>query len=113
MQTPIDLTPNAAARITFLAQKKANPALALRLMVDSGGCSGLQYKFTLEDKPAAPDDLRIERDGATLVVDKVSLDYLKGSSVDFVSDLSGAMFVVKNPNAESGCGCGVSFTVKP
>lgn len=112
MQTPLELTANAATRITHLAQKKANPALALRLMVDSGGCSGLQYKFSLDDKPPAPDDICIVRDAATLRIDPVSLDYLKGSVIDYVSDLSGAMFVVKNPNAESGCGCGVSFTVK-
>ncbi len=112
MESTISLTSAAAARIKFLATKQGNAALALRLMVDSGGCSGLQYKFSLDGKTAA-DDVVVETDGAKLLVDKISLDYLKGSAVDFVSDLSGEMFMVRNPNAESGCGCGASFTVKP
>jgi iron-sulfur cluster insertion protein len=112
MDNSIDLTDKAAARIRHLAEKQGNAALFLRLQVDSGGCSGMQYKFSLDEKMQADADLNFERNGARLVVDKVSLDFLKGSQVDFVSDLSGEMFVVKNPNAESGCGCGVSFAVK-
>lgn len=112
MENSIDLTPNAAARIRFLCEKQGDPALFLRLMVDSGGCSGFQYKFNLDTKLNSDADVVVERDSARLVVDKISMDFLKGAAIDYVSDLSGAMFTVKNPNAESGCGCGTSFTVK-
>jgi iron-sulfur cluster insertion protein len=108
----IELTPNAAKRISFLAQKDSDSALFLRLTVDSGGCSGFQYKFQLDSQLNADDDLVIERDGAKLVVDKTSSGFLIGAQVDFVSDLSGEMFQIKNPIADSSCGCGTSFSIK-
>lgn len=108
----IQLTQNAAKRIRFLKEKQAQAGLFLRLAVDSGGCSGFKYNFNLEDNEPTPDDIIVEQDGATLVVDKTSLTFLDGSEVDFVSDLSGESFQVKNPMADSSCGCGTSFAIK-
>ena len=81
-----------------------------RVSVEGGGCSGFQYKFDMVGVADAG-DVVVERDGAVLLVDPVSFDYLKGSEVDFVDDLMGASFRVTNPNAQSSCGCGTSFTV--
>jgi len=105
----IDLTPSAAARVAAIAAKQGKPAI-LRLAVDGGGCSGFQYRFGLADGVEA-DDVTAERDGVTLVVDDVSIDLVRGSAVDFVSDLGGAAFKVTNPNATAGCGCGTSFSI--
>ncbi|TPG22511.1 iron-sulfur cluster assembly accessory protein [Sphingomonas koreensis] len=105
----IALTPSAAARIAAIAARQAKPAI-LRLAVDGGGCSGFQYKFELADAAAA-DDAVAETDGVKLVVDPVSLDLVRGCSVNFVESLGGAAFKVDNPNAASGCGCGSSFAV--
>ncbi|WP_311267163.1 iron-sulfur cluster insertion protein ErpA [Sphingobium sp. WCS2017Hpa-17] len=105
----IDLTPSAAARVAAIAAKQGKPAI-LRLSVEGGGCSGFQYKFGLAEAVEA-EDLTIERDGVTLVVDDVSIDLVRGSAVDFVSDLGGQAFKVTNPNATAGCGCGTSFSV--
>ena len=107
--TDIDITPSAAARVAAIAAKQGKPAI-LRLAVEGGGCSGFQYRFGLADAVEA-DDLSVERDGVTLVVDDVSLDLVRGSAVYFVSDLGGAAFKVTNPNATAGCGCGTSFSV--
>jgi iron-sulfur cluster assembly accessory protein len=82
----------------------------LRVAVEAGGCSGFSYKFDLVDD-ADPDDLRVERDGAAAVVDVMSLALLNGSEIDFVDELAGAEFRVRNPNARSSCGCGVSFSI--
>ncbi len=82
----------------------------LRIAVDGGGCSGFQYRFDLVDS-VEEDDLKIERDGAAALVDVVSLALLKGSEIDFVDELAGAEFRVRNPNAKSSCGCGVSFSI--
>lgn len=105
----IDLTPSAAARVAAIAAKQGKPAI-LRLSVEGGGCSGFQYRFGLADTVEA-EDLTVERDGVTLVVDDVSIDLVRGSAVDFVSDLGGQAFKVTNPNATAGCGCGTSFSV--
>jgi iron-sulfur cluster assembly accessory protein len=82
----------------------------LRVAVDAGGCSGFQYRFDLVDA-AEPDDLRIEADGATALVDEMSLALLAGSQIEFIDELAGAEFRVRNPNAKSSCGCGVSFSI--
>jgi iron-sulfur cluster insertion protein len=103
------LSPSAAARVAAIAAKQGKPAI-LRLSVEGGGCSGFQYKFGLEDAPDG-DDLVIERDGVSLVVDPVSLDLVAGSEVDYVESLGGAAFRVTNPNASAGCGCGSSFAI--
>jgi iron-sulfur cluster assembly accessory protein len=105
----IDLTPSAAARVAAIAAKQGKPANQ-RLSVEGGGCSGFQYRFGLADT-VEPEDLSVERDGVTLVVDDVSIDLVRGSAVDFVSDLGGQAFKVTNPNATAGCGCGTSFSV--
>jgi len=106
----VTLSASAARRIRKVAESEGNPALALRISVSGGGCSGFQYSFSLDDAPTA-DDMVIERDGARLLVDTVSLDYLRGSEVDFVEDLSGAGFRIANPLAQQSCGCGNSFSV--
>ena len=105
----ISLTQSAAKRVAWIADRQSRPAI-LRLAVDGGGCAGFTYRFELADAPQT-DDAIAETDGVKLVVDPVSLDLVKGSAVDFVEDLGGAAFKVTNPNAESGCGCGSSFSV--
>jgi iron-sulfur cluster insertion protein len=108
-QSDIALTPSAAARVAWIAERGGKPAI-LRLSVEGGGCSGFQYQFGLADAPD-PDDVSVETDGVRLVVDPVSLDLVRGASVDFVESLGGAAFKVTNPNAASGCGCGSSFAI--
>ena len=103
------LTPSAAKRVAFIAQKQARPAI-LRLSVEGGGCSGFQYRFDLAELPEDGDAVS-ETDGVKLVVDPVSLDLVDGSTVDFVESLGGAAFRVENPNAAAGCGCGSSFGI--
>ena len=105
----IILTKNAAKRVALIAERQSKPAI-LRLAVDGGGCAGFTYKFELADDLDAADAVT-ETDGVKLIVDPVSLDLVKGSAVDFVEDLGGAAFRVTNPNAQSGCGCGSSFSV--
>lgn len=107
--TDISLTASAAKRVAWIAERQHKPAI-LRLAVDGGGCAGFTYKFELADAPASEDAIA-ETDGVKLVVDPISLDLVRGSAVDFVEDLGGAAFKVTNPNAQSGCGCGSSFSV--
>jgi len=105
----ITLTGRAAARIKEIVG--ADPAKrALRVAVNGGGCSGFQYEFDLAGAPNE-DDLVLERDGALALIDSVSQAYLAGSEIDFVDDLIGQSFRVKNPNATSSCGCGTSFSI--
>jgi iron-sulfur cluster assembly accessory protein len=82
----------------------------LRVSVEGGGCSGFQYKFDM-DREKADDDLVIARDGAVVLIDKMSVDYMAGSEIDFVDDLIGASFKIKNPKAVAACGCGTSFSL--
>ena len=109
MSEALTLTPAAAKRVAWIAEKQSKPAI-LRLSVEGGGCSGFQYKFDLADA-ASGDDRVSETDGVKLVVDPVSLDLVSGSVVDFVESLGGAAFRVENPNAAAGCGCGSSFGI--
>lgn len=109
MTDSLIITDRAARRIKEIAA--AEPAKPLfRVSVSGGGCSGFQYGFGFEPEPAA-DDLVLEKDGARVLVDSLSLVYLKGSEIDFVDELIGQAFKVKNPNAASSCGCGVSFSL--
>jgi iron-sulfur cluster assembly accessory protein len=108
-EAQITLTENAAKRVAWIAARQDRPAI-LRLAVDGGGCAGFTYKFELADEPEGEDEV-VETDGVRLVVDPISLELVKGSAVDFVEDLGGAAFRVTNPNAQSGCGCGSSFSV--
>ena len=105
----IDLSTSAAARVAVMAGKQGKPAI-LRLSVEGGGCSGFQYKFGFADAVESDDNVA-ETDGVRLVVDSVSLDLVRGCTVDFVESLGGAAFRVENPNAQSGCGCGSSFAI--
>jgi iron-sulfur cluster insertion protein len=106
----IRLTESAAGRIQFLINGEGQPGLMLRLSVSGGGCSGFQYNFALESSQN-PDDRIFEEHGVKVVIDETSLELLCGSEVDFVEDLVGASFVVRNPKASSTCGCGSSFSV--
>ena len=108
-QPLISLTQSAAKRVAWIAERQNKPAI-LRLAVDGGGCAGFTYKFELAAQ-ADSDDEVVETEGVKLIVDPISLDLVKGSAVDFVEDLGGAAFRVTNPNAQSGCGCGSSFSV--
>ena len=105
----LTLTPAAARRIRDIGAKEGRP-LMLRLAVDGGGCSGFQYNFAI-DESLMDDDLVLERDGALVLIDPVSLDFLAGAEIDFTDDLIGQAFKVNNPNATASCGCGTSFTV--
>lgn len=106
---PVSVSASAAKRIGAILKSEPSPAM-LRLAVTGGGCSGFQYSFTL-DEVRMDDDLVLTRDDATVLIDPVSLDFLKGAEIDFVDDLIGASFRVNNPNAKSSCGCGTSFSV--
>jgi iron-sulfur cluster assembly accessory protein len=105
----ISLTDRAARRINEIMD--AEPAGSmLRVSVNGGGCSGFQYAFDVERTRQA-DDIAIQRDGATVLVDQVSLPFLEGSTIDFVDDLIGQSFKIQNPQATASCGCGTSFSV--
>jgi iron-sulfur cluster insertion protein len=106
----ITVTESAAKRIAFLRDQEQAGAASLRIAVSGGGCSGFQYGLSFDDQ-TNPDDRVFERDGIAVVVDDVSLDLLNGAEVDFVEDLMGAAFQIKNPNAASSCGCGNSFSI--
>jgi iron-sulfur cluster insertion protein len=108
--TQVTLTANAAKRVAVLKIQENAPDAFLRLAVSGGGCSGFQYNFSF-DRARNQDDLAFERDGVTLIIDEVSLDLVKGAEIDFVEDMMGASFQVKNPNAASSCGCGNSFSI--
>ena len=109
MSASITLTDRAATRIREIVQREPGKA-ALRVAVNGGGCSGFQYEFQLTGE-LADDDLVIERGGAKALVDPVSQGFLAGSEIDFVDDLMGQSFRIKNPNATSSCGCGTSFSI--
>ena len=105
----ITLTARAASRIRAIIADDPGKR-HLRVSVSGGGCSGFQYGFALDDELNA-DDVAVERDGATVVVDSVSLPYMDGAEIDFVDDLIGASFKVRNPLATASCGCGTSFSI--
>ena len=109
MDANITVSERAARRIGEIL-KSEPPGTMLRVSVEGGGCSGFQYKFDMERARAA-DDLVIARDGATVLIDPVSINYMAGSEIDFVEDLIGASFKVKNPQAKASCGCGTSFSL--
>jgi len=105
----VTLSPRAAKRIAGILLAEPS-GTALRLSVAGGGCSGFQYGFDL-DAERAPDDLVIEREGAVLLIDAVSLPYISGSEIDFIDDLMSQSFQVRNPQATASCGCGTSFSI--
>jgi iron-sulfur cluster insertion protein len=101
---------SAARRIAFLKEQEQAEGAWLRIAVSGGGCSGFQYGLSFDDQQN-PDDFLFERDGVGVVVDDTSLDLLNGAEIDFVEDLMGASFQIRNPNAASSCGCGNSFSI--
>ncbi len=107
--TPVTLSKSAAKRVSRIIDGEENKT-ALRVSVEGGGCSGFSYKFDLVSS-SNDDDLVIKRDGATVLVDAVSVMYMEGSEIDFVDDLMGQSFQIKNPNATASCGCGTSFSI--
>ncbi len=107
---PLVFTGAAAEKVRELIAEEGNPALKLRVYISGGGCSGFQYGFSF-DEERAEDDLALDRDGVTLLVDPLSLQYLAGAEVDYTESLTGAQFVIRNPNAKTTCGCGSSFSV--
>ena len=109
MTEAVTMTERAARRIGEILKSEPSGTM-LRVSVEGGGCSGYQYKFDVE-RARAEDDMVIARDGATMLIDSVSLQYLAGSEIDFVDDLIGASFKINNPQAKSSCGCGTSFTL--
>jgi iron-sulfur cluster insertion protein len=109
MENAPRLMPAAAARVAVIAARQGKPGLKLRLAVDGGGCSGFQYGFTF-DEVLNEDDTRMDKNGVTLLIDAMSLQYLMGAEIDYKDDLQGAQFVIKNPNATTTCGCGSSFS---
>lgn len=106
----ITLTDALIKRIKFLAEQDGKPDLKLRIIVDGGGCQGFEYKFSL-DSTITLDDEVFERDGAGVIIDDISLPFMKGATIDYTDDLIGAHFKITNPNATSSCGCGTSFSV--
>jgi iron-sulfur cluster assembly accessory protein len=109
MSDPVTVTERAAKRIAEIVAGEA-AARVLRVSVEGGGCSGFQYKFDLVPE-AGDDDTILERSGAKVVIDQISLGFLAGSEIDFVDDLIGASFRVNNPKATASCGCGTSFSL--
>lgn len=106
---PVSISARAAVRVAAILAKEA-PGTMLRVAVNGGGCQGFSYDYSF-DATQAPDDAMIEREGARVLVDPVSAEYLQGSEIDWVDDLIGASFQIKNPNAKSSCGCGTSFSL--
>jgi iron-sulfur cluster insertion protein len=107
---PLVFTDAAAHKVRELIDEEGNPALKLRVYISGGGCSGFQYGFTF-DETRAEDDLAVDKEGVTLLVDPLSLQYLTGAEIDYAENLSGSQFVIRNPNATTTCGCGSSFSV--
>lgn len=110
MQTSITFSERAANRVKRLIEDEGDPNLCLRVFISGGGCNGFSYGFTFDDS-RADDDAVIERAGVLMLVDAMSYPYLDGADVDYIEDLSGAQFVVSNPNAAATCGCGSSFSL--
>ncbi|MDJ0922503.1 MAG: iron-sulfur cluster insertion protein ErpA [Henriciella sp.] len=105
----VTLSESAAKRITAILAKQPDKSY-LRVSVEGGGCSGFSYKFDLDDTANA-DDLVVSRDGVSVLIDEMSLEFMDGSEIDFSTELIGAAFKINNPNATAGCGCGTSFSV--
>lgn len=109
MDTPVTMSASAAKRINAILADQGD-ADFLRVSVEGGGCSGFSYKFDF-GQDISEEDLMLERDGAKIAIDSVSLPFLEGSEIDFVDELIGAAFKIHNPNATASCGCGTSFSV--
>ncbi len=110
MAEPIIFTDSAAEKVGTLIAEEGNDNLKLRVYISGGGCSGFQYGFTF-DEEVNEDDTTIENGGVTVLIDSMSVQYLNGAEIDYKEDVSGAQFVIRNPNASTTCGCGSSFSV--
>ena len=110
MPSPLVFSDSAANKVKALIEEEGNPDLKLRVFVTGGGCSGFQYGFTF-DEIVNEDDTTMEKNGVQLLIDSMSYQYLVGAEIDYKDDLDGAQFVIKNPNAQSTCGCGSSFSM--
>jgi len=110
VQQNAEITDAAAAKVKKLIEEEGNPNLKLRVTVSGGGCSGFQYGFDF-DENVADDDIQIVKDGVTMIIDGMSMQYLAGSAIDYLEGLEGARFVISNPNAKTTCGCGSSFSI--
>jgi iron-sulfur cluster insertion protein len=106
----IRFTDSAATKVSELIAEENNPDLKLRVYVTGGGCSGFQYGFTF-DEEVNEDDTQVNKNGVTVLVDSMSIQYLTGAEIDYTEGLSGSQFVIRNPNASTTCGCGSSFSV--
>ena len=107
---PLNFTDAAAAKVSKLIEQEGNAALKLRVYISGGGCSGFQYGFTF-DEEVQDGDTTVENGGVTLLIDPMSVQYLAGAEIDYEENLSGAQFIIRNPNATTTCGCGSSFSV--
>ena len=105
----ITITNDATAKLRDILAEENNPALKLRIFVQGGGCSGMSYGFTL-DEATNEDDFTLDESGVQILVDSMSMQYLTGASIDYKDDLMGSSFTINNPNAETTCGCGSSFS---
>ncbi|MFO7189559.1 MAG: iron-sulfur cluster insertion protein ErpA [Pseudomonadota bacterium] len=110
MPAPLIFTDSAAAKVKQLIDEEGNSDLKLRVFVTGGGCAGFQYGFTF-DEVVNEDDTVMEKNGVSLLIDPMSYQYLVGAEIDYTEGLEGAQFVIKNPNAQTTCGCGSSFAV--
>ena len=110
MPAPLVFTDNAAKKVKELIEEEGSSDLKLRVFVSGGGCSGFQYGFTFEEE-VNEDDTQVQKDTVTLLIDPMSLQYLMGAEIDYQDSLQGSQFVIRNPNAQTTCGCGSSFSV--
>lgn len=108
--TDFNISDSASKRIAYLVSQEKEDKKYLRVAIVSGGCSGMQYTFNL-DHVVNPEDTVIKKNGAKVIVDDVSLEILKGSELDYIEEMIGSYFSIKNPNAASSCGCGSSFSI--
>lgn len=107
----ITITDSAVVKLKEILAEEQDPNIKVRMFVQGGGCSGFQYGFTLDDQGAQEDDFVIEKDGIELLVDAMSSQYVQGAEVDWKEDAMGSQFAIRNPNAQTTCGCGSSFSV--
>jgi len=110
VESPLEFTTAAAAKVADLIKDEGNPDLMLRVYIQGGGCSGFQYGFTFDEK-LQEGDTEVVTDGVKLLIDPMSMQYLVGAEIDYTEGLQGAQFVIRNPNASTTCGCGSSFSV--
>ena len=110
MEVAINFTDSAVSKVRELIEEESNPDLKLRVFITGGGCSGFQYGFTF-DEIANEDDFIIDREGVKFLVDTMSYQYLVGAEIDYIDSFEGSQFTIKNPNAQTTCGCGSSFSV--